>query len=67
MQILDPLATFVFCIMVARTTIPLLDRVLKIFMEGVPSHIDWEKIHSKFSAIDGVTHVGKILLAMTYY
>ena len=38
-QIVDPIATFIFSILVLYTTIPLLDRVLKIFMEGVPAHV----------------------------
>lgn len=38
-QIVDPIATFIFSILVCYTTVPLLDRVMKIFMEGVPAHI----------------------------
>ena len=38
-QIVDPIATFVFFALVLYTTVPLLDRILTIFMEGVPAHV----------------------------
>jgi len=38
-QIVDPASTFLFSVLVLSTTFPLLDRVLKIFMEGVPAHV----------------------------
>lgn len=38
-QFVDPLCTFIFSFFVLNTTIPLLDRVMKIFMEGVPAHV----------------------------
>ena len=53
-QIVDPIATFIFSVLVLYTTIPLLDRVFKIVMEGVPAHINWMEIKNKFLAIDGV-------------
>ena len=40
-QIVDPIATFIFSGLVLYTTIPLLDRILTIFMEGVPAHVNF--------------------------
>jgi Co/Zn/Cd efflux system component len=47
----------VFSILVVYTTIPLLDRVMKIFMEGVPAHVDWQAVKVGLSSIEGVEAV----------
>jgi zinc transporter 2 len=56
-QIMDPICTFIFSILVLYSTIPLVMRVFHIFMEGTPSHVDWHKIEQDLSAIDGVVDV----------
>lgn len=59
-QFVDPIATFLFSGLVLYTTVPLMDRVFKIMMEGVPAHINWTEIKSKFLAINGVQSVNHL-------
>jgi zinc transporter 2 len=56
-QIIDPICTFAFCILVVWSTLSLLNRVVNILFEGVPSHLDYHEVLDKLKAIEGVQDV----------
>ena len=56
-QIVDPIASLLFSVLVLWTTVPLLERVMTILLEGVPAHIDWSDLYDKLKAIEGVIEV----------
>lgn len=56
-QIVDPLCTILFAILVVSYTLNLLHRTVFVLLEAVPSGVDWERVHKAFSAIEGVSDV----------
>lgn len=56
-SIIDPICTFIFCLLIIWSTFSLMNRILTILFEGVPAHVDWEKVLNKLKAIPGVKDV----------
>jgi solute carrier family 30 (zinc transporter), member 2 len=56
-QIVDPLCTFAFSLLVLSYTIPLIKRIATVFLEGKPSHIDWHDVENRLRDIRGVVDV----------
>jgi zinc transporter 2 len=56
-QIVDPLCTFVFSILVLSYTIPLVKRIMNVLLEGKPPHIDWHMLEERLNKIEGVQDV----------
>jgi zinc transporter 2 len=56
-QLADPIATFLFSILVLWSTVVILRSSIHVLMEGVPSHIEPEQIHHGLARINGVKSV----------
>lgn len=56
-QIVDPLCTFMFSLLVLSYTIPLIQRITTVLLEGKPAHIDWHGIENSLKGIRGVQDV----------
>lgn len=56
-MIIDPLLTIVICLLILFSTIHLLKEVLHIIMEGVPSHIDLNKVGIEIASIEKIVSV----------
>lgn len=50
-SIADPICTFIFSIIVAGTTLPILKECIKVLMEGVPINIDIESLSSDLLSV----------------
>ena len=48
----DPICTYVFSIIVAVTTIPIVKNCIKIIMEGTPSSINIDKLSEDIQNLD---------------
>jgi len=55
-QLADPLCTLLFSIIVARSTVLPFQQSMSILMNETPPHIDYQSVHSKLSAIYGVSN-----------
>ena len=54
---IDPIATFMFSILVIMTTIPLAKETLKTLMEEVPAEFEYKEIKERLGQIEGVLDV----------
>lgn len=59
-NILDPICTFLFSIIVFFTTVSVSKDCISVLMEGVPSEINIKLLESEISAIKGVSEVHDI-------
>jgi len=56
-QLVDPLITILFCIVVLKTTVGVIISSISILMNDVPAGIDWEEVYRAISSIEGVYNV----------
>ena len=53
-QLADPIATFLFSILVLFTSHKIVLNSVHVLMEGVPSHVNWEELYEGLSKSDFV-------------
>lgn len=56
-NIVDPICTFIFSILVLLTTIAILRDTIVVLMEGIPRDVDFNAVLETFMKIDGVVRV----------
>lgn len=56
-NIVDPICTFLFSILVVLTTVAIIKDVMNVLMEGMPKGFDYSQVESTFMQIDGVVKV----------
>ena len=56
-QIVDPIATILFCIMVFYSTLGVIRSAVCVLLEEVPPQISWQDIHTSIQNIPGVVDV----------
>ncbi|GJQ66834.1 putative UDP-glucose:glycoprotein Glucosyltransferase [Trypoxylus dichotomus] len=56
-QLIDPICTFAFSVIVLLTTFWIIKDTLQVLMEGIPKGIDFNDVMSIFLKIDGVKRV----------
>lgn len=56
-QIVDPVITIIFSVLIVISTVKMLAKSTHVLLEGVPEHINPERLKQKLKAIDGVTDV----------
>ncbi|XP_033219609.1 zinc transporter 2-like isoform X2 [Belonocnema kinseyi] len=56
-NIVDPICTFLFSILVILTTVAIIKDVMNVLMEGIPKGLDYSQVESTFMQIDGVVKV----------
>mmetsp|Transcript_35672 Transcript_35672/g.33814 ORF Transcript_35672/g.33814 Transcript_35672/m.33814 type:complete len:526 (+) Transcript_35672:122-1699(+) len=56
-QIIDPICTFGFSIVVLSYTVPLIGRIATVLLEGKPQNIDWHVLEDRLKAVEGVQDV----------
>jgi zinc transporter 2 len=53
-QIIDPICTFGFSVLVCLSTVPLMKKLLSILLEGTPEHVEWRDVEASLRSIPGV-------------
>lgn len=56
-NVIDPICTFLFSILVLLTTIAIMKDALLVLMEGVPKFLDYTEVMQTFMSIPGVVRV----------
>ncbi|XP_014296363.2 proton-coupled zinc antiporter SLC30A2 isoform X3 [Microplitis demolitor] len=56
-NIVDPICTFLFSILVLFTTIAIIKDVMNVLMEGIPKGFEYSEVESIFMQIEGVVKV----------
>ncbi|OQV14377.1 putative Zinc transporter 2 [Hypsibius exemplaris] len=56
-QIVDPICTFLFSILVLFTTIQIMRETLLVLMEGLPRGMDFDQVHESLKKIPGVIKI----------
>ena len=56
-KIIDPICTFLFSVIVVCTTIPIVNGLIKILMEGTPSGINLKKLKEDLEKVPGAGEV----------
>ncbi|XP_012274356.1 zinc transporter 2 isoform X2 [Orussus abietinus] len=56
-QIVDPICTFLFSVLVLFTTVAIIKDVMNVLMEGIPKGFEYSQVESTFMQIDGVVKV----------
>lgn len=56
-SLIDPILSIFICVLILVSTLRLLKEVMRVIMEGVPSHLDLEKVGM---AMAGVNHVKSV-------
>jgi len=56
-QIADPMCTILFAILVICSTTKMIQSTVSILLEAVPHGVDWERVQTALSEIEGVTDV----------
>jgi zinc transporter 2 len=56
-QIIDPICTLFFCILVFLSTLGVLRSSISVLLEEVPPGVDWQKVYNGISNVEGVTDV----------
>ncbi|KAI1713430.1 cation efflux family domain-containing protein [Ditylenchus destructor] len=56
-NIADPICTYIFSLVVMCTTIPVFKDIICVFMESIPSSINYSDVYRELMAIDGVIQV----------
>jgi hypothetical protein len=54
-QIIDPICTFGFSIVVLSYTVPLIGRIATVLLEGKPPNIDWCVLEERLKAVEGIS------------
>ncbi|XP_015179243.1 PREDICTED: zinc transporter 2-like isoform X2 [Polistes dominula] len=56
-NIVDPICTFLFSILVILTTVAIIKDVMNVLMEGMPKGFDYSQVENTFMQIEGVVKV----------
>ncbi|XP_014605485.1 PREDICTED: zinc transporter 2-like [Polistes canadensis] len=56
-NIVDPICTFLFSILVMLTTVAIIKDVMNVLMEGMPKGFDYSQVENTFMQIEGVVKV----------
>ena len=56
-DIIDPICTFVFSLLVLATTISILRKTLSVLLEATPSGIDYDVVKSTFLSVQGIRQI----------
>jgi len=56
-QIVDPVCTLIFSILVCFSTVGVIRSSLSVLLEEVPQGVNWEEVHTAISAVEGVSGV----------
>ncbi|XP_029039598.2 zinc transporter 2-like isoform X1 [Osmia bicornis bicornis] len=56
-NIVDPICTFLFSILVMLTTVAIIKDVMNVLMEGIPKGFEYSQVESTFMQIEGVVKV----------
>ncbi|KAG5320924.1 ZNT2 protein, partial [Acromyrmex heyeri] len=56
-NLVDPICTFLFSILVILTTVAIIKDVINVLMEGIPKGFDYSHVENTFMQIDGVVKV----------
>ncbi|XP_011171831.2 zinc transporter 2 isoform X1 [Solenopsis invicta] len=56
-NIVDPICTFLFSILVILTTVAIIKDVVNVLMEGIPKGFEYSQVENTFMQIDGVVKV----------
>lgn len=56
-MLIDPLLSVLICVLILVSTLRLLREVLHVIMEGVPLHLDLEKVGKTMASVQGVKSV----------
>ncbi|XP_052866101.1 proton-coupled zinc antiporter SLC30A2 [Anopheles cruzii] len=56
-NIIDPICTFVFTVLVLGTTIAIMKDAIVVLMEGTPKYLDYTEVMQTFLQIEGVVRV----------
>lgn len=60
MDVLDPICTFLFSIIVIFTTVNVSKDCISVLMEGVPEEVDMESLENDIKQIEGVISIHDI-------
>ena len=56
-KIADPICTYLFSVIVATTSFPVVKECIKVLMEGTPATVDVQELKNDIYAIEGVEQV----------
>lgn len=56
-RIIDPIATFVFCILVFYSTLNVIRTSIAVILEEVPPEVSWDQVYQDIAQVDGVSNV----------
>ena len=56
-NIIDPICTFVFSLLVLATTISILRKTLSVLLEATPSDINYDIVKSTFLSVKGIRQI----------
>ena len=56
-QIVDPICTFIFSVLVLATTISILKNTMNVLMEGTPKNVDFSIVKSTIMEVSGIESV----------
>ena len=56
-DIIDPICTFVFSLLVLATTISILRKTLSVLLEATPSDINYDIVKSTFLSVKGIRQI----------
>lgn len=56
-NIVDPICTFLFSVLVILTTVAIIKDVMNVLMEGIPKGFEYSQVENTFMQIDGVVKV----------
>jgi len=56
-NLVDPICTFLFSVLVILTTVAIIKDVINVLMEGIPKGFDYSHVENTFMQIDGVVKV----------
>jgi len=56
-NIIDPICTFVFSLLVLATTISILRKTLSVLLEATPSDINYDIVKNTFLSVKGIRHI----------
>ena len=57
LQIVDPICTFIFSILVLATTISILKNTMNVLMEGIPKDVDFSVVKNTIMKVPGIVSV----------
>jgi hypothetical protein len=64
-QVIDPLCTFLFSILVLSYTVPLINRIANVLLEGKPPHVS--PLHMRYCCVSGANNISLVCVCVCLY